>query len=231
MRELKYIAETPLNHRKDYGQFFTPMCVARLMVQWVLKDNPETVLDPAFGLGVFYDEAIKTPSGNQVHFIGYEIDRNIFEFLNRNGDSPYLRVINSDYLEAEAEKFDGIICNPPYMRFQKFLKRHDILPKIEEKIGKKLIGYSNISSLFLVKSLRELKINGNLAYIMPFEFFNTGYGKEIKKSLLENHLLKQIIIFDNEKEIFPEATTTVCVLLCKNDVKKETIKILQIKKK
>ncbi len=69
MRELKYIAETPLNHRKDYGQFFTPMCVARLMVQWVLKDNPETVLDPAFGLGVFYDEAIKIPSGNQVHFI------------------------------------------------------------------------------------------------------------------------------------------------------------------
>jgi adenine-specific DNA-methyltransferase len=230
MRELKYIAETPLNHRKDYGQFFTPMCVARLMVQWVLKDNPETVLDPAFGLGVFYDEAIKIPSGNQVHFIGYEIDRNIFEFLNRNGDSPYLRVINSDYLEAETEKFDGIICNPPYMRFQKFLKRHDILPKIEEKIGKKLIGYSNISSVFLVKSLRELKINGNLAYIMPFEFFNTGYGKEIKKSLLENHLLKQIIIFANEKEIFPEATTTVCVLLCKNDGKKETIKILQIKK-
>jgi hypothetical protein len=200
------------------------------MVQWVLKDNPETVLDPAFGLGVFYDEAIKIPSGNQVHFIGYEIDRNIFEFLNPKGDSPYLRVINSDYLEAETEKFDGIICNPPYMRFQKFLKRHDILPKIEEKIGKKLIGYSNISSVFLVKSLRELKINGNLAYIMPFEFFNTGYGKEIKKSLLENHLLKQIIIFANEKEIFPEATTTVCVLLCKNDGKKETIKILQIKK-
>lgn len=52
---------------------------------------------------------------------------------------------------------------------------------------------------------------------MPFEFFNTGYGKEIKKSLLENHLLKQIIIFSNEKEIFPDAITTVCVLLCQND--------------
>lgn len=230
MRELKYIDETPLHHRKDYGQFFTPIPVARLMVKWVMKDNPETVLDPAFGLGVFYDEAIKIPSRNQVHFIGYEIDRNITGFISHNGDSPYLKVINSDYLEADAGKFDGIICNPPYMRFQKFLKRHDILPKIEEKTGKKLIGYSNISSVFLVKSLKELKVNGNLAYIMPFEFFNTGYGKEIKKSLLENHLLKQIIIFGNEKEIFPDATTTVCVLLCKNDGKKETIKILQIKR-
>lgn len=64
---------------------------------------------------------------------------------------------------------------------------------------------------------------------MPFEFFNTGYGKEIKKSLLENNLLKQIVIFSNEKEIFPDATTTVCVILCKKDGKEELIKITRIK--
>ena len=229
MHESKYIGKTTLNHRKDYGQFFTPIPVARLMAKWVMKDNPETVLDPAFGLGVFYDEIIKIPSKDQVRFIGYEIDSNILAFLNDNENSPYLQVINGDYLTVDAGRFDGIICNPPYMRFQKFLKRHAILPKIEEKIGKKLIGYSNISSVFLVKSLNELKVNGSLAFIMPFEFFNTGYGKEIKKSLLANHLLKQIIIFSNEKEIFPDATTTVCVLLCKNDGKKEDIKITHIK--
>lgn len=64
---------------------------------------------------------------------------------------------------------------------------------------------------------------------MPLEFFNTGYGKEIKKSLLKKHLLKHIIIFENEKEIFPDATTTVCILLCKKDGKDENIKITQIK--
>jgi len=229
MYESKYIDETPLNHRKDYGQFFTPAPVARLMAKWIMKDDPGTILDPAFGLGVFYDEVIKFNSKNKVHFTGYEIDNHIMDYFNHNGRSPNLRVINNDYLEAEVGSFDGIICNPPYMRFQKFLNRHDILPKIEEKIGKKLIGYSNISSVFLVKALKELNTNGNLAFIMPFEFFNTGYGKEIKKSLLENHLLKQIIIFSNEKEIFPDATTTVCVLLCKNDGKEEAIKITKIK--
>jgi len=64
---------------------------------------------------------------------------------------------------------------------------------------------------------------------MPLEFFNTGYGKEIKKSLLKKHLLKHIIIFENEKEIFPDATTTVCILLCKKDGKDGNIKITQIK--
>lgn len=227
MLESKYTDETTLNHRKDYGQFFTPIPVARLMARWVMKDNPETILDPAFGLGIFYDELTKIDSINKVHFVGYEIDKKIFRFINHANHN--LEVINSDYLEAEAGKFDGIICNPPYMRFQKFLKRHDILPKIEEKIGKKLAGYSNISSVFLVKSLTELKTNGNLAFIMPFEFFNTGYGKEIKKSLLDNNLLKQIIIFHNEKEIFPDALTTVCLLLCKNDGKDGSIKISQVK--
>jgi adenine-specific DNA-methyltransferase len=228
MRESEYIQNTPISHRKDYGQFFTPQLVSRFMAQWVLRDEPETVLDPAFGLGVFYDEMMKLKPNNQSQFIGYEIDKNIFSYLHDLNKQTNLNLYNSDYLKAEPSKYDAIICNPPYGRFQKFLNRHDVLPIIEKQIGKKLIGYSNISSIFLVKALNELKENGNLAFIMPFEFFNTGYGKEIKKSLLDNYLLKQIIIFSNEKEIFPDATTTVCVLLCKKDRIKESIKITQI---
>ncbi len=225
MLESKYIKETPLNYRKNYGQFFTPSSVARLMVKWVLRDNPKTILDPAFGLGVFYDETIKIKPNSQIFFSGYEIDNRIINFFNYHANNFNCRVNNQDYLQTEAGFFDGIICNPPYMRFQKFLNRHQILPKIEKKIGKKLVGYVNISSVFLLKSLKELKVNGNLAYIMPFEFFNAGYGKQIKKFLLDNNFLKQIVIFSNEKEIFPEAITTVCMLLCKNDGKQNSIKI------
>jgi adenine-specific DNA-methyltransferase len=228
MLESKYMDETPLHHRKNYGQFFTPSAVARLMSKWVIKDNPRTILDPAFGLGVFYDEITKMNLQTDVYFTGYEIDHHIMEYLLPGRKSPNLELINHNYLDADTGAFDGIICNPPYMRFQKFLDRHNVLPKVEKQIGKKLIGYSNISSVFLVKALNDLKRNGNLAFIMPFEFFNAGYGKEIKKSLLEDHLLKQIVIFTNEKEIFPEATTTICVLLCKNDGKEEAIKITQI---
>lgn len=230
MRESDYILETPTSYRKDYGQFFTPSSVARLMVTWVMKDDPKTILDPAFGLGIFYDEIREIDPRKKVELTGYEIDENIISYLRHDAsNATNLKIINGDYLEAEIAHFDGVICNPPYMRFQKFLKRHDVLPKIEKQIGKKLIGYSNIASVFLVKALRELNRNGRVAFIMPFEFFNTGYGKEIKKSLLEKNLLKQIVIFSNEKEIFPDATTTICVLLCKNDDKDGAIKISHIK--
>lgn len=229
MREQDYILETPLSYRKDFGQFFTPSSVAHLMTKWIMKDCPKSILDPAFGLGIFYDEIKNTNPNNKVRFTGYEIDENILSYLNLDGSTTDLKIINGDYLDADITGFDGIICNPPYMRFQKFLKRHNVLPKIEKQIGKKLVGYSNIASVFLVKALKELNLNGRLAFIMPFEFFNTGYGKEIKKSLLENHLLKQIIVFSNEKDIFPNVTTTVCVLLCKNDEKEEPVKITDIK--
>ena len=53
MRESKYIDETPLNHRKDYGQFFTPPPVARLMAEWVMKDNPEKDTRPCIWFRCF----------------------------------------------------------------------------------------------------------------------------------------------------------------------------------
>ena len=228
MRELDYISETPISYRKNYGQFFTPSSVARLMAKWIMKGDPKSILDPAYGLGVFYDEIKKINPHKNIQFTGYEIDNRILDYLELDRDMANPKIIKGDYLEADIGIFDGVICNPPYVRFQKFLKRHDILPKIERQIGRKLIGYSNVASIFLVKALKELNLGGRLAFIMPFEFFNTGYGKEIKKSLLEDHLLKQIIIFSNEKDVFPDAITTVCVILCQNNRKKEPIKITQI---
>ena len=45
MRESKYINETTFTHRKEFGQFFTPPLVARLMAQWVMKDVPRLIAE------------------------------------------------------------------------------------------------------------------------------------------------------------------------------------------
>ena len=231
MHESEYIADTAISYRKDYGQFFTPPPVAHLMASWIIRDNPKTILDPAFGLGVFFEAVKNIALDKKFKFVGYEIDEKILNYINFKNNTNNLEIINEDFLESPIRYYDAIICNPPYMRFQKFLKRHNILPIIEKQIGKKFLGYSNIASIFLVKALHQLKPNGRLAFIMPFEFFNTGYGKEIKRSLLEKHLLKQIVILSNEKDIFPEATTTVSILLCRYDKKNEPIKLTFISDK
>jgi adenine-specific DNA-methyltransferase len=228
MLEEEYTKSVALSYRKELGQYFTPPIIATLMAKWVLHNNPEKILDPAFGLGVFLDSIQKLKNGQTIHFTAYEIDDKIINYRKFNKEKE-LSIINADYLYSSQNEYDAIICNPPYLRFQKFLQRHQILPQIEKNIGIKLVGYSNISSVFLLKSINELKRGGSLAYILPLEFFNTGYGKEIKKRLLENGLLKQIITFENEKEIFPSATTTVCILFCKKDYELNPVKITVIK--
>ena len=70
MREHDYILEIPISYRKDFGQFFTPSSVAHLMAEWVMKDYPKTILDPAFGLGIFYDEIKKIYSSQKLPFYG-----------------------------------------------------------------------------------------------------------------------------------------------------------------
>ena len=229
MRESDYIANTKISYRKDYGQFFTPSIVSSIMAKWITENEPKTILDPAFGLGVFYEEISKLSLQYQWNLTAYEIDNNILDYLDNIQDNKNITILNQDFLVSEINYYDAIICNPPYMRFQKFINRHNILPKIEQQIGKKLVGYSNIASIFLIKALQQLNSNGRLAFILPFEFFNTGYGKEIKKTLIEKHLLKQIIIFANEKDIFPDATTTICILLCENNQLQQDIKITNIK--
>ena len=228
MLEEEYTKSVTLSYRKELGQYFTPPIIANLMSKWVLQNNPEHILDPAFGLGIFFDSIQKMKNGENIHYTAYEIDDNIINY-GKYDKGRELSIINDDYLNSSQREYDAIICNPPYLRFQKFLQRHQVLSQIEKKVGIKILGYSNMSSIFLLKSITELKKGGSLAYILPLEFFNTGYGKEIKKRLLENGLLKQIITFENEKEIFPSATTTVCVLLCKKDYELKPVKITVIK--
>ena len=162
--------------------------------------------------------------------MGYEIDPLILSKLDSGiKEDVSLELLNQDYLKSEPNPYDSIICNPPYLRFQKFKDRHTILPKLQKELGIKISGLTNIASVFLMKSLAQLKQGGRLAYIMPYEFLNAGYGTPLKRILLEQNLLHSIIFFENEKEIFPDAITTVCVLLCQKQYASNSILVTSIK--
>lgn len=197
-------------HRKRYGQFFTHPQVAQFMVDWVRKAKPRQVFDPAFGLGAFRDQI---PLEERRCFSAMEIDPKIADFWSqRTGISDDFIAIGN-YLDTWGRKYENIVCNPPYMRFQKFLDREVIFSSFRKNLGIALSGYTNIASAFLIKSIEELMEEGRLAYIMPLEFLNTGYGKFVKAKLLEHKHLAAIISLDCEREVFPDATTSVGIIL------------------
>ena len=61
---------------------------------------------------------------------------------------------------------------------------------------------------YLIKSLSEIGNAGRLAYIMPLEFLNTGYGKPVKSRLIDGGHLAAIISLDCERDVFPDVALT-----------------------
>lgn len=49
---------TIIEYRKKLGALYTDRSVARFLVRWAIRRESDTVLDPAFGDGVFLDAAL-----------------------------------------------------------------------------------------------------------------------------------------------------------------------------
>lgn len=204
--------------RKKLGQIYTGKEIAEFMTQLtILQDTADgekkRFLDPAVGLGAFANLAGKNPG---VLVTACEIDEGTAEtYLQQADYSPEL--VRGDYLKATfEEKFDYIICNPPYNKFQEIENRKKLTEEFEKRYDVRLSGYSNQCIYFLIKSMNELKEGGRCCYIIPYEFLNTGYGKVVKEYLLQSRMLKSIIKFAHGWNLFDEAITTSCILLLEN---------------
>lgn len=207
---VEYFQKVGERHRKDFGQFFTHPAAARFMARWTLQSGRKTLFDPAFGLGAFLAPVSRD---SEVRFAGSEIDPAILDFWAGAANGRRAEIAREDYLLSWGKSHANIVCNPPYMRFQKFFNRSQVFRAFAENLNLRLSGYTNAASAFLLKSLSELNGSGRLAYIMPLEFLNTGYGSIVKKYLVESGHLVSIISLDCEKDVFPDATTSAGIIL------------------
>lgn len=225
----RYHSIVEMGHRRRYGQFFTPPAVARFMCRWLLEIGPKEIFDPAFGLGAFYFAARELDP--TIRFFGVEKDATILAHFLENHpdvDDTKLLVHHTDYFSVWGAKYAAIVCNPPYMRFQYFHDRHQVIPELERRLGERLSRYSNIASVFLLKSLYELAPGGRLAYLLPLEFLNTGYGEAVKRALVAKGRLKALLRIEPEGQVFPEATTSVGIVLVSDDGIREPVKFCTI---
>ena len=161
--EQKYIKHQLLEHRKKFGQFYTLDKIANFMIRWILEINPKTVYDPAFGMGAFFNE-FRILKNDISCFYGKEIDKESYEFYLANTPRySDLDLQNKNYFDSWNEKYDAIVCNPPYLKFQKFENKKQVLKTLSSFINEKVSGYTNTASAFLLKSISELNDGGRLA--------------------------------------------------------------------
>lgn len=219
--EQKYIASTTLDHRKKYAQFFTPEKIAEFMCHWVLQGKQKTrVLEPAYGLGIF---SRVLAQNTNLPVDAYEIDGRIFASAvtaRPNG----VNLWNEDYFTCDWNaKYDAIVCNPPYLKFHDY-DNATYIPDVNRHLGLKLNGFTNLYTLFLLKSIAQLQEGGRLAYIIPSEFLNSDYGVEVKRALIQSNTLQHIIVVDFTECAFNDALTTACILLCERTANSERVR-------
>lgn len=215
--ETNYSKSISLEHRKKFAQFFTPFPIADAMAKWLLgNDQLKNVLEPAFGLGVFSRAILNYKK--EINIKGFEVDETIFNNAKQYfQDIENVNLVLQDYMYNDwKNKYDGIICNPPYFKFHDYDNKN-ILKEIETNLKCKLNGFTNLYTLFLLKSIHQLSKNGRCAYIIPSEFLNSDYGKLVKSYLIKSKTLRHIIVIDFEENVFDDALTTASIILCAND--------------
>jgi adenine-specific DNA-methyltransferase len=226
--ESDYSKIVSLEHREKFAQFFTPYPIAELMAKWLLGNKKlHDILEPAFGLGIFSRILLTKKMDLQIK--GFEIDNTIFEYAKKEFFSTEkINLLLKDYIFNDwQQKYDGIICNPPYFKFHDYDNKNT-LKEIESRLQCKLNGFTNLYTLFLLKSIHQLKINGRCAYIIPSEFLNSDYGKLVKAHLLKTGTLRHIIVVDFEENLFDDALTTASIILCANDDKTNKVQFTNI---
>ena len=213
------------------GGFYTPEPIASFILKWAFNGNKEfDILEPSCGDGVFLD-AIKNGKYSFNSVTGIELDEVEAE-KSRKINLQNTTIINADFHDFcinSNQRFDLIIGNPPYIRYQFFEKDQQVYAaKIFSKAKLKYSKLTNAWVSFVVGSSLMLKENGKIGFVLPAEILQVSFAQTLREFLA--HFYNKINIVSFEKLVFPDIQQEVVLLLCeKNNSKTHLIEHIELK--
>ncbi|MDP0589475.1 MAG: class I SAM-dependent methyltransferase [Candidatus Endonucleobacter bathymodioli] len=213
------------------GGFYTPEPIASFILKWAFNGNKELdILEPSCGDGVFLEEIqkgnYKYNSVTAIEFDEIEAIKSKKIRLNKS------KIINSDFHDFcinTKQKFDLIIGNPPYIRYQYFDEEQQKFAS--EIFGKAKLKYSKLTNAwvsFVVGSSLLLKEKGRIGFVLPAEILQVSYAQPLREFL--GQFYNKINIVSFEKLVFPDIQQEVVLLLCeKNNTNTHLIEHLELR--
>jgi len=128
------------------------------------------------------------------------------------------------------QRFDLIIGNPPYIRYQFFDRNQQIeAGDIFIKAGLTYSKLTNAWVSFVIGSSLLLKDKGGkIGFVLPAEILQVSYAQQLRTFL--SHFYNKINIISFEKLVFPNIQQEVVLLLCeKNSSKEHNIEHIELK--
>lgn len=222
--------------QKLRGGYYTPLEIANFITRWVNEIAPRSILEPSVGDGAFVSALANSKNEHIERIVGCEILlEEVTKARNRAKQLPShikTTIHNIDFTEWVLEQlsptlmssshqrytFDGIVGNPPFIRYQYMSDRvQENSEKIIKKYGLRFTKHTNIWVSFLIGCIALLRPGGRLGMIIPSEILHVLHAQSARDFLLEQCSRIQII---DPAEIWFENTLQGTVILFAE--KKET---------
>jgi methylase of polypeptide subunit release factors len=210
--------------RNRIGQFATPTALATDILTCARSllpyDAPVRFLDPAFGTGSFYSALNHVfPMERIACAAGYEIDPHYGQQAQQLWRTTSLRLELTDFTRvtppaAEHEKYNLLICNPPYVRHHHIPsdEKTRLLALVRQATGIQLNGLSGLYCYFMLLCHPWMAQGGLAGWLIPSEFMDVNYGRQVKRYLLEQVTLLRIHRFRPEDVQFGDAMVSSVVV-------------------
>lgn len=210
---------TEATAEKLRGGFYTPELIADFILRWGINgSNDYDILEPSCGDGVFLQQ-LKSLKLKYKSLTAIELDE--IEALKVKAiNLENKEVINSDfheYCNSTEQRFDLVIGNPPYIRYQFFDKKQQVeAGDIFIKAGLTYSKLTNAWVSFVVGSSLLLKEKGGkIGFVLPAEILQVSFAQQLRRFLA--HYYNKINIISFEKLVFPNIQQEVVLLLCEKD--------------
>lgn len=238
-----YVHQAILNNhlkeiRKDYGIFFTPERIVNFMVNLIdptryAGKEDIFILEPACGLAQFLIGIKRNHPTlfQKAKLFGVEINQDIVNYLVTLNSGGNINLIVADYLLWHPRQtFDLVIGNPPYGIPS--LSEHYTLkidPATKEKYKNTLetwYGKYNLYGAFIEKSIKLLRPEGQLVFIVPATFMILDEFKKLRIFLSRNG--RTVLTYLGPDVFKPEADVAAVVLdFCKSSKHASSLKLLE----
>lgn len=180
--------------RNITGQYYTCKGVVEYIVGDKVLSDDETFLDPCCGSGAFL-MAVKT--NNPSNLYGFDINpiavmiasANLLIKYKDKKFCPHVYCLDFlkglDYQNELPQKFDNIYTNPPWGSDKKglYTKNYTFIKSKER------------ASMVIVESLKRLKDNGTLYFLLPTSLLKIKAHNDIRKLVLKDTTIKQIDLY------------------------------------
>jgi len=213
--DLSYVLTKKLDkeEKKKYGIYFTPKDTIILTLQ-LLKPyikNIKTILEPSCGSGEYIK--LLNKQIKNCNITGIEYNKIIYDSIQESIKGDNINLINQDYLQYETDvTFDLIIGNPPYF----VMKKNDT----DNKYYQYFEGRPNIFIPFIIKSLKLLKKDGILSFVLPKSFINCLYYDKTRNYINKNYKILHIVDC-NDSYIDTKQETIIIIIQNKQGDNKE----------